>query len=305
MDITNKVTWLVKLLIDYDGLSLKEIQQKWLNNYRINDLHKPLPKRTFDGWCEKAETTWGVKIAYDREHNKWLIRNKDSILSDSVARKLFDSISLNEILITNPTLRERVQLEDIPSGKVFLTTFAEAMSDNRLIAFEYRAFDKTEYYPVLGVPYCMKCFERRWYVVIYNEKYKDEEGNGIRLYALDRMRNVNITDKTFEQPKDFSMEKYFREFYGAFCNSSVPIATIRIHASEKQSKYLREIPIHSSQHGKRQKDGSWIFSYRLRPTIDFQQKLMSYGKEVEVLEPQSLRKAVAEQVEAMEKTYKM
>ncbi len=46
-----------------------------------------------------------------------------------------------------------------------------------------------------------------------------------------------------------------------------------------------------------------LFSLRLRPTLDFQQEILSRGADIEVLEPASLRDAMAERVRQLAGRY--
>ena len=47
-----------------------------------------------------------------------------------------------------------------------------------------------------------------------------------------------------------------------------------------------------------------LFSYFLTTDYDFKQDLLSFGKEVEVLEPLSLRRVIVETVNYLSETYK-
>ena len=44
-------------------------------------------------------------------------------------------------------------------------------------------------------PYCLKAFKQRWYLVGHSDK--------IRVYALDRIQQLDLTEESFEYPKNF------------------------------------------------------------------------------------------------------
>ena len=71
-----------------------------------------------------------------------------------------------------------------------------------------------------------------------------------------------------------------------------------------QANYLRSLPLHPSQHELKSTDEYAIFSLRVRPTYDFRQKLLSLGSTVEVLQPESLREEMKEEIAMMLKRYK-
>ena len=63
-----------------------------------------------------------------------------------------------------------------------------------------------------------------------------------------------------------------------------------------QAKYLRALPLHSSQQ-EQVCDGYSIFTYKVHLTYDFQQQIMSMGDKVEVVGPPQLRTMVRASLE--------
>ena len=55
--------------------------------------------------------------------------------------------------------------------------------------------------------------------------------------------------------------------------------------SEMQAKYFRSLPLHWSQEEVETHKGYSIFSYFLTTDYDFKQDVLSFGSEVEILEP--------------------
>ena len=61
--------------------------------------------------------------------------------------------------------------------------------------------------------------------------------------------------------------------------------------------------MHNSQHELKRTEEYSIFSLRVRPTYDFKQKILSLGSTVEVLQPESFRKEIAEELKNTLKQY--
>lgn len=82
----------------------------------------------------------------------------------------------------------------------------------------YRNFmsDKSFTFPV--APYCLKMFQRRWYLLA-NSVQEDK----MRLYGLDRIVYVETTDKNLELPEDFDAQDYFDSFFGVVLDDSKPV----------------------------------------------------------------------------------
>ena len=121
-------------------------------------------------------------------------------------------------------------------------------------------------------------------------------------YALDRMLSVEISDETFEMPKDFSPESYFAEYYG-ITTDDTPMAHVVIRAYGHVPNYLRTLPLHASQKEIEQTDEYTDFSYDIRPSVDFVLELMSYTDGLEVLEPIELRQEIFKTLQASLERY--
>ena len=111
----------------------------------------------------------------------------------------------------------------------------------------------------------------------------------MRIYALDRVQSLDLTEETFKMPKDFSSQDYFAEYFGVLTDSSVPMAHVVIRAHNWTPNYLRTLPLHQSQRELTSTEHYTDFSYDIRPTSDFLAQLLSQGSGLEVLEPQELR----------------
>lgn len=70
-----------------------------------------------------------------------------------------------------------------------------------------------------------------------------------------------------------------------------------------QTKYLRSLPLHSSQEEIETTPEYSVFRIRVRPTYDFERALLSYGATLEVLKPLSLRERIAKEIREMVNHY--
>ena len=121
-------------------------------------------------------------------------------------------------------------------------------------------------------------------------------------YALDRMLSVEISDETFEMPKDFSPEDYFAEYYG-ITTDDTPMTHVVIRAYGNVPNYLQTLPLHASQKEIEHTDEYTDFSYDIRPSVDFVLALISYSDGIEVLEPTELRQKIYSSLQASLERY--
>ena len=197
-------------------------------------------------------------------------------------------------------LKDRVLLEDMPSGRNYLEDIIKAMRDNRVIFISYYSYNVEKYNEFDIHPYFVKAFKKRWYVIAYSPGTDD-----VRCYALDRMENVMISDKVFKMPKDLKPADYFKDCFGIINNKNSEVQKVVLKVDAFQSNYIRNLPLHDSQKETRRTDEYSIFEYHLKPEFDFEQEIFSNMDTIEVLEPRWLRDEVAERLRNLMKKYKI
>ena len=290
-DLIRKYIWLIDTIntAGWSGITLKEISAKWERNDRLSGGEE-YPRRSFHNHVAAVRELFGIEIACHKNTNSYYIANSGD-LKDSSGFKgwLLDALSLNSQLEESSQLKDRILLEEIPSGKEFLPTVLEAMRDGKMLTFSYKPFwveddYVSNFYHV--EPYALKVFKRRWYLL---GKY----GNSpLKVYALDRMQDIDIEFEDFTLPADFNAAEFFGSCFGIIVGDEEP-QLIRLKVDAFQSKYLRSLPLHPSQKEVERTEDYSIFTYFLRPTFDFVQELLGLGETAEVLAPKTLRKEIS------------
>ena len=293
--------WLVDTVYQAgsEGITLNELSEKWRDNSRLSKGEE-YNWRTFMRHKNDVLKFFGVEIGCHKSTNTYYIVERGDLSNSSGFRRwLIETLSVNNRLNESAQLKDRILLEPNPSGGECLSTILEAMRDNSMLTFDYQPFwmggNVSSLYNV--EPYALKVFKRRWYLL---GKYG---GNKLKIYALDRMTNIDIEFNTFELPEDFSAEAYFSTCFGIFVGDEEP-QIIRLRVNAQQAKYLRTLPLHSSQKEEETTDSHSVFSYFLRPTFDFIQELLTMGERMEVLEPKPLRKEMARIGKEMAKAHR-
>lgn len=231
--------------------------------------------------------------------------NKDRIQNNSLNNWMFNTISLMNLLDDREALMDRILLEHIPSSndKDNLQVILEAMEQNRRISFNYiKYYNNPEHKPELiegAEPYCVKLFERRWYVLCHTNKLTDK---GMRTLSLDQISDLKLLKSTFKLPKNFNAEDYFKDVYGITTGMNGAFSTIKVKVDAARANYIRALPLHHSQEEEQHEEYS-IFTYKLRPANDFYQALLHEGEFLEVLEPAEVREAMKEKIGKMMKRY--
>lgn len=296
-----RYVWLVDTLRRYKHLSYKEINAKWQQSGLSYGEGDELPLRTFHNHRKAIYDIFNIAIELDPEVKgyKYHIENPIELEDDSLRCWLIDSYAtLNQIQVDSK-LKDRIVFEDIPSGNTWLTTFMQAMRENKVMKITHQGFGK-DFPNIFEIePYCLKVVKRRWYIIAnnpyytaLNKKHKEKEGYSprkeIRTYGLDRIIEAAILDKTFEMKTNFDIKKFYEGCTGII-PSDEPIERVVLKAYEQAPDYLRTLPLHESQKEIETCEEFATFSYHVRLTYDFVQLIMQQGDQVEVLEPKKLR----------------
>lgn len=289
--IINKYVWLIDTIMRHKAITRKEINELWIKNTDLS-YGNPLPRRTFHNYCREIESTFDVSIVCNPSTYEYSLESADGDES-SICSWLLDSLAVNGSLSNSKEIASRIMLEEVPSARSFLPIVMSGLKENRRIKFTYQAFDRSGGSTVTLDPYFVRIFRQRWYVIGYEKSKKD-----IRTYSLDRVVDLQLLTDTFLFP-DIEANNYFKDCFGIFQDKSNP-QDIKLKVSYDQAKYFRVLPLHHSQQEEIH-DKYSIFSYRMLPTYDFVQEILSHGKNIEVLSPPSLRaKVLTELKEALE-----
>lgn len=292
-DLFNRYIWLVDTIYQADGITFEEINEKWTRNSMSGG--EDIPLKTFHNHRKAIEEIFDINIICDKKNGyRYYIENVDDMQKGGVRTWLLNTFAVNNLINESHHLKRRIIFEQIPSGQKFLTPVIVAMRDGNTLEVTYKSFWKQDEYTTEVEPYFVKVFRQRWYMVARNV-YKD----AIRIYALDRIRDLRQTEKVFTIPQDFSAEDYFHNAFGIIIEDGCPPETIELKVYGMQREYFRTLPLHHSQTEIETKEEYSVFRYRLSTTYDFMQEILSHGCDVEVLAPGHLRDDIRKHAEVI------
>ena len=208
----NRYIWLVNTLIQAGRLTYEEISHKWEHS-SLGDGN-PLPLRTFHMHRRAVEELFQIDILCDASDGyRYYIEDLSSLRKDKTRQWLLNSFSTAHLVTEGKQLKERILLEEIPKGTEYLQSLIDAMKQNLTTEITYQPFYKTESTLYHVCPYCLKAYRQRWYILGYCKELKS-----IRHFSLDRIQHLNITEKHFDYPSDFSPEAYYTDSIGIWVN---------------------------------------------------------------------------------------
>lgn len=292
MSLILKYIWVVKTIHRAGRITLKELNEKWRANVDLS-RGEDLPRQTFDRWKSGILGLFGILIDCEQRGGyHYYIANPKELSEGKLRTWLLNTYGTAETLSSNLSIHDRILTENIPSSQDHLSTVLEAMKSNNMLHITFKAFTMKEPKRFLVEPYCVKMSAQRWYMLARNTEHKN-----LRLYSLDRIEAVEISNTRFVLPDDFNAKDYFAEFFGIVLDESVPLQTIILRADKYHQNYMRTLPLHPTQREIFACDDYADFELKLRPTYDFYMKLMSFGNMIKVLEPKTLQEEICKWLE--------
>jgi predicted DNA-binding transcriptional regulator YafY len=126
------------------------------------------------------------------------------------------------------------------------------------------------------------------YLVGYDHGKED-----MRVFAVERIRSAEVTNRRFEKLPDFDFEAFQKTAFQVIGGEA---QLVRIRFSAEQAPYVRERVWHESQELEELVDGSIILSLRVASLWEVKRWLLGWGSDAVVLEPVELRRKILKDV---------
>jgi predicted DNA-binding transcriptional regulator YafY len=123
----------------------------------------------------------------------------------------------------------------------------------------------------------------------------DHHSREIRTFAVDRIRRIEATERSFEIDSGFDFDAYLGSAFGVI---SEPAAPLRIRFDRRWASYVAERTWHPSQELVPGPGGSLELRMQVGGSAELKTWILSFGSGAVVLEPATLRAEVAAELEA-------
>ena len=145
-------------------------------------------------------------------------------------------------------------------------------------------------------PYYLKQYNNRWFLFGRND-----ETDQITVNALDRIQGIEPMSDIAYVVTDIDFDHYFDDIVGVTIPDDPTVETIVLRTTEKRYPYIASKPLHPSQRLVDRKQ--CILQIDVAPNFELEQKLLSFGADIEVLAPETLREQIKKKVEAAYQKY--
>ena len=276
MTKNGKCLWIVETLLQAGALSLRELNERWERSALYDN--RRIQERTFSRY---------------KEH----IANEE-IRDNALYRYLFAAYHIADLNTQTLRHRDHVMMEPVPTGTEHLATILEAIDRHRTVLFNYTSYYSPDLQEWELVPAFLRVFEGRWYLIA---EYMNRQR--VKTFALERISRLQIGETQAEPSPELLPEEYYAGCYGIIREAEKRPRLIRLWADRQQRCYLRAQPLHESQAEIETEEGHSVFTYYLRPSFDFYQRILWMREKVELLGPEEVRREMADMVHRLSVKY--
>lgn len=178
----------------------------------------------------------------------------------------------------------------------FFSVIGEAIKENKIIKILHYSIVRDACQERLVDPYQIRFYRGAWYLIGYCKLRK-----AIRIFALDRIRTLTVTEERFTMNDDFDSEEYFSDAFQMFKG---PVThQIEIWFSSEQARWIKEKVWHPTQAIKENKDGSIIYSMATSGLFQVKRWVLGFGADAKVLAPDELIAAVTSELTVASSLY--
>jgi len=240
-----------------------------------------ISKRTFQRDIEDIQSLYNIDIQYNFSSKVYYI---DLDQQPEVNERILEAFDTFNALNISDRLSNHIHFEKRrPQGTENLYGLLHAIKNNFQIRFSYHKYWEDEMTERIVEPYALKEFNNRWYVLA-----NDLKDNQVKSFALDRLSELEITKKPFQFPNNFNVNEHFKYCFGIISPNEHKPQEVILSFNAFQGKYIKSLPLHSSQEVLKDDDDELIIKLTLFITHDFFMELLSYGENLKIIKPDSL-----------------
>ena len=189
--------------------------------------------------------------------------------------------------------REVLQFELLAGyqGQRWLGPLYTAIRDQQAQWLTYQSFHAPEPQREVVHPYLLKQYNGRWFLVAQ----RDGRAGDASVFALDRIQNLELAPDRY-RASEHEPSTFFAHLLGVSILPQAELQKIRLRFAKTRLPYVLTKPLHSSQEIEQDSEGP-IVGLTLIPTRELITLLLSFGADIEVIDPPQLREKLRVELE--------
>lgn len=183
-------------------------------------------------------------------------------------------------------------------GGEYLTRISEAISTKTVLELSYQKFQDQQ--PNLRIisPYLLKEYRNRWYLVgLQHDKLK------VKVFALDRITKLEVNQVIkYNAQADFDPVIYFKNTIGVTLKDCA-VEEVILSFNPFAGNYVKTQHLHSTQEILADNEKEVRIKLKVVPNYELLATILSFGSQVKVISPESVRNQIVASLTANIKNY--
>lgn len=272
-----------------------ELEEYLLNTFEFQDAGiTTYSIRTLQRDIKEISRLFNLDIHNKKKgDNRYYIESRPVIQEDEYNQKLLESFQVSNVMKLHPDFSDFIFFESRkPSGLEHFYDLFYAVRNKRVVTFDHYNYQNKMMSARKVHPLGLKESKNRWYLIAIDTKDKK-----LKSFGLDRIHYLEISKARFRENYKLNLREHFKNAFGVMSLEENNPQKVVLQCTKHQGEYIKSFPLHNSQTVLNETPESTTFLFLLHPTYDFMQEILSYGKEVTVLEPENFALEIKKQLE--------
>ena len=255
------------------------------------DEQMSFTRRTFQRMLQDIEWIFHIRIKCDKDGFYYIAQDD----SDSDKIKLAQSFHFINYQKHFENFQKHIAYDtQCIVGQEYIYDIQTAIKERNCIEIDYEKFnlDQPKADHRLIDPYGLKEYKGRWYLL-----GKDREKGELRVFGLDRISSLSISELRFNLPAQFNIHTYFKDAIGTMVIQDDVSEFVELMFTNKLAGYIKNMPIHPSQKIVEESSKGIHVRFRTYLSVELVNELMAYSDDVKVIKPPRLRKMLLKRAE--------
>ena len=199
--------------------------------------------------------------------------------------------------ITRAIRIEPMPINPLDGKRGIFHQLVDAMADYRVVLIDYDGLAESKPITTKLRPYHLIFRRHSWYVIGRSSIHSE-----VRTFNLSRIAALVRLDKCYSVPRGFSIERYLGNAWHLTPEHGADQQVV-IRFSPLVAQTVADVKWHKTQQHQFEVDGSLVFQAKVSGLNEIVWWILSYGDQAEVIQPERLRRFVAQRARNMVSRY--
>jgi predicted DNA-binding transcriptional regulator YafY len=216
---------------------------------------------------------------------------------ENAINKVIEGYRISKII--GVSQRQFLQVEEPvrPQDSPYLEQLLQSIIHQQPLAITYQGYGREPKLHQFSA-HLLKEYRNCWYVVGYSDR-----GKNLLMFALDRIKEISNSNSEYIKVEGFDPDEFFKYSFGITQIHEAKPEKVVLQFTAYQAPFVLNQPLHHSQKLLKQNVDFVEIEYHVYITTELIMTILSYGKEVKVLQPQTLKDRIKATVQEMAAQY--